>query len=236
MSENVSDLPSPNEPSAQVDTTKRRGTTRYLRQTVRGPFKVRVKSIDLKQYFNDWTKRDYAPRFQFGWINTPAVYHPKIKADGTVVKGKKIPIAAYASWNLFGSGKIPMRNAYQEIYEAVAGVERGKSHRFLRERPRKVKEEELKKEFGYSSYSSRLKAYNIKFRKQMIKIALRKDNEKLVKDLAESICSLYKNIIDKWQAPKNSPYTIHLKGRNDPLDDKGYMKDSVTYRLKPARK
>lgn len=236
MDENVSDIPVTPDPPSTESSGKRLGTTKYLKLENRGPFKVKVKSIDIKKYFEERTGKEYAPSFQFGWINAPAVAHPRKNKDGKLERNpQKVRIATYAKLNIFGEG-LPMRNAYQEIYEAVAGVGRGKSFRFNCERPRKVNAELLKSTYGHSTLNSRLSSYNKKFRDQMKKIALKKDNKKLVSNLAEDIVELYKRIIDKWVAPKNSPYTISQKGRDDPLVDKGYMRDNVTFRLKPARK
>lgn len=40
-----------------------------------------------------------------------------------------------------------------------------------------------------------------------------------------------KKVVEAWTIPPNSPKTEEVKGRNDPLVDTGFMRDSITYKI-----
>lgn len=43
--------------------------------------------------------------------------------------------------------------------------------------------------------------------------------------------STLQGVIEAWSSPANSPATVDLKGRNDPLIDSGWMLDTVQYKV-----
>lgn len=47
------------------------------------------------------------------------------------------------------------------------------------------------------------------------------------KALGEDLVKIMKEVINEWNSPPNSPYTIRMKGFNNPLIETGYMRDNV---------
>lgn len=57
----------------------------------------------------------------------------------------------------------------------------------------------------------------------------------LYQRLGAELTAELKEVIKQWSTPPNSPFTVALKGKNDPLIDTGKMMESVNYRLGQGR-
>jgi len=62
------------------------------------------------------------------------------------------------------------------------------------------------------------------------------DVEKFLHTMGQAGASLISKAIRDWTTPPNSPYTVKMKGSNNPLVDSGDMKNAPRYELREARK
>ena len=83
----------------------------------------------------------------------------------------------------------------------------------------------------FMSYSSRL--FEPKFSAILKKelVSLKFDSKKAIDKAAKELQADIKESILNWSTPRNAPYTIELKGFDDPLVETLMMTDSVEYKV-----